>query len=139
MLYIAYGSNTPEQMEYRCPSAKYLGKRVLENYRLVFKYYATIEVALSEQVEVMLYEVPDKDMVLLDRYEGFPALYRKEEVEVEGKKAVVYIMNEEMCPYSLPDNAYLYGVLSGYRECGIPLKQAINGIAKTVEYMNLEV
>ena len=47
-LYIAYGSNLNlKQMKYRCPTAKLVGKGVVENYELQFKgmphcSYATI-------------------------------------------------------------------------------------------------
>lgn len=140
MLYVAYGSNTPEQMEDRCPSAVYLGKRVLNDYRLVFRHYLTIEVAFGEKVEVMLYEVPDKDMRHLDLYEGFPSLYRKEFVSIgEEEEAVVYIMNEEQVPYMLPTTEYLLGVLSGYRDCEIPLSQITEAMTKTINYMNMEL
>ena len=37
-LYIAYGSNLNlKQMKYRCPTAKLVGKGVVENYELQFK------------------------------------------------------------------------------------------------------
>ena len=37
-LYIAYGSNLNlKQMKYRCPTAKLIGKGVVENYGLQFK------------------------------------------------------------------------------------------------------
>ena len=37
-LYIAYGSNLNlAQMKYRCPTAKFIGTGVLENYELQFK------------------------------------------------------------------------------------------------------
>ena len=47
-LYIAYGSNLNlKQMKYRCPTAKLVGKGIVENYELQFKgmphcSYATI-------------------------------------------------------------------------------------------------
>ena len=37
-LYIAYGSNLNlAQMKYRCPTAKFIGTGILENYELQFK------------------------------------------------------------------------------------------------------
>ena len=37
-LYIAYGSNLNlEQMKFRCPTAKLVGKGTIENYELQFK------------------------------------------------------------------------------------------------------
>ena len=37
-LYIAYGSNLNlEQMKFRCPTAKLVGKGIVENYELQFK------------------------------------------------------------------------------------------------------
>lgn len=139
MLYAAYGSNTPSQMSYRCPSAKYLGKSTLENYRLIFRYYATIEKAEGQRMEVMLYDVPEESMYLLDAYEGFPSLYRKERVEIDGEEVVVYIMNEDRTPYFTPDGNYLLGVMEGYRGCNISIEQVIEALDRTVRYMDKEV
>ena len=60
-LYIAYGSNLNlKQMKYRCPTAKLVGKGVVENYELQFKgmphcSYATIAPCIGKSVPVALW------------------------------------------------------------------------------------
>ena len=83
-LYIAYGSNLNiEQMGFRCPYAVPIGTTVLTDYRLMFRggmdgnAVATIEPAKGESVPVLLWEITPRDEEALDRYEGWPRLYRK--------------------------------------------------------------
>lgn len=62
-LYIAYGSNLNlKHMKYRCPTAKLVGKGVVENYELQFKgmphcSYATIAPCVGKSVPVALWEL----------------------------------------------------------------------------------
>jgi len=102
-IYLAYGSNMNlEQMAKRCPTAKLLGPAVLKGWKLIFRgtdggAVATIEPKEGGEVPTVLWELEPEDEAALDRYEGFPHLYRKETVEVffKGKqvRAMVYIMN----------------------------------------------
>jgi hypothetical protein len=87
-LYIAYGSNINlEQMAYRCPNSKVVGTRMIPDYELEFRGVATIVPKEGAEVPVLLWEIDQRDEISLDRYEGFPRMYRKElfEVEVDGK------------------------------------------------------
>ena len=80
MLYIAYGSNISEKrMHQRCPSAKFVTKGYLENTVLCFHYYATIEHAHDYCVPVVLWDISETEVVNLDRAEGFPKHYDKEQ------------------------------------------------------------
>ena len=87
-LYIAYGSNLNlKQMKYRCPTAKLVGKGVVENYELQFKgmphcSYATIAPCVGKSVAVALWELQPRDEKLLDRYEGYPSHYFKQDLPV---------------------------------------------------------
>lgn len=103
-LYIAYGSNLNlKQMKYRCPTAKLIGKGVVENYELQFKgmphcSYATIAPCIGKSVPVALWELQPRDEKLLDRYEGYPSHYFKQDLPVKLNNgleltAMVYIMN----------------------------------------------
>ena len=77
MLYFAYGSNlNQEQMSGRCPDAKPLGKFTLENWRLVFRGVADIEPHEGSLLMCGLWDITSRDEKNLDRYEGFPRLYR---------------------------------------------------------------
>lgn len=103
--YIAYGSNlSVEQMAFRCPRAKIAGIGELDNWRLAFGKHATIEPCEGETVPVVVWMIDDKDERSLDRYEGCPRYYYKDELAVtitdfEGGNPIevigmVYIMTQ---------------------------------------------
>lgn len=120
--YIAYGSNMNQtQMAQRCPTAKLLGAAVLKGYRLRFNGVATIEPMNGRTVPVILWELKEQDEKNLDRYEGYPNFYRKQDMQVEydGKKitAMVYIMNGNR-PEEEPSKYYYNVIAQGYREAG---------------------
>lgn len=122
--YLAYGSNLNlEQMAKRCPTAKPVGIRLLEDYRLIFRYYLTIENQKGGIVPFVLWEIDEESERMLDYYEGFPRFYRKEYVNVlVGEKlvcAMVYVMNEDQRCYALPSLTYYAVVLKGYQDAGL--------------------
>ena len=126
-IYLAYGSNLNlEQMGVRCPEALVIGTTRLPDYHLIFKGshssgVATIEKKRGSSVPVLLWEITKKCEKALDRYEGFPHLYRKKHVRVqfENNELVVmaYIMNEGP-PIAVPNAYYYKTILEGYRDCG---------------------
>ncbi|MCR4719680.1 MAG: gamma-glutamylcyclotransferase [Firmicutes bacterium] len=127
--YIAYGSNlSVTQMHWRCPDAKVVGKGELNDWRLLFKgsktgSYLTIERCKGSKVPVAVWEVSERDEAALDRYEGYPSFYYKEELTFEfrsvitGKKhkaiVFVYIMHEDR-PLGIPSEHYLKICAAGY-------------------------
>ena len=136
-VYLAYGSNLNlEQMAYRCPDAAVIGSTVLPDYRLVFRGgrhsgVATIEMKRGSSVPALLWEITGKCEKALDRYEGYPHLYRKKRllVDLDGYElvAMAYIMNEGP-PLAMPDAYYYATILEGYRDCAFDediLKQAV--------------
>jgi len=140
-IYVAYGSNLNlEQMEWRCPYAKVLGNAELRDYRLLFRggnggSVATVEPKKGGIVPVLLWDITPRDEEALDRYEGWPRLYRKETVTVyyEGKpvKAMVYIMNDGR-PLGFPSEHYLQTIIEGYLSAGFDkktLEQAVKASA----------
>ena len=111
--YLAYGSNLNlEQMKYRCPNAKKVGTFLLKDWALEFRCYLTIRI----------FEIDELDEKSLDRYEGYPTHYFKEDIEVElnGKsiKAMVYIMNPKIRKVMPADMFYLRTCLEGYKDFG---------------------
>jgi len=117
-LYVAYGSNINlEQMAFRCPSSEIVGTAMLQGYELQFKRVATIEKNADAQTPVLIWKLPKEDENILDRYEGFPSIYRKEQVslEVDGQeqKAMVYIMNGNR-PLAEPSMGYYECIQQGY-------------------------
>lgn len=127
-LYVAYGSNLHlEQMAYRCPDAKVFGTGVLKNYSLTFwgnargNGVATVLPGADTDVPVALWEISVADEKNLDRYEGFPYLYRKENIDVlmaDGSTVtgMVYLMNHGQPTY--PSDYYYNVIASGYRSFG---------------------
>ena len=105
-LYLAYGSNLNiAQMYRRCPKAKVAGKTELKGWRMEFKGSTGNGVATivktddaTSLVPCALWRTTGLCEEALDRYEGFPRLYRKEAIRcvLEGKEveACVYIMND---------------------------------------------
>ena len=116
-LYIAYGSNINlEQMAYRCPNSKIVSKEMLKGYELEFRGVATIVPNDKSEVPILIWEIDGRDEHSLDRYEGFPNLYRKElfEIEVDGEKkeCMAYLMNKGQIS---PPTSYYYNVINqGY-------------------------
>lgn len=121
--YIAYGSNMDlNQMSYRVKDSIYLGTGYLENYRLEFKSrYATIEEADKCKVPVVIFGISEEDEKLLDRYEGYPELYYKKEVEVnqdnlsERIRCMVYIIEKGYDKYQLPEVSYYINMEKSYK------------------------
>lgn len=123
-LYVAYGSNlNVEQMAHRCPTATIVGATVMRNWRLLFWGVATIERCKGSKVPVLVWDIQPKDEAALDRYEGWPNLYRKESVRVtvNGKqvRAMVYIMNHGH--EHAPSKMYYNTILEGYRRAGLDI------------------
>lgn len=121
-LYIAYGSNINlEQMSNRCPNSKVIGKEMLKGYELEFRGVATIVPNDKSEVPILIWEIDGRDERSLDRYEGFPNLYRKElfEIEVDGEKkeCMAYLMNKGQIS---PPTSYYYSVINqGYEANGM--------------------
>lgn len=126
--YIAYGSNlSVEQMKYRCPDAKVIGMAAIKDWKLVFRVHATIEPAEGRVVPVLIWEIGDRDERNLDRYEGAPSYYRKEDMTVtmtglDGKNpqevtAMVYLMNDGH-PVRTPMKSYYDVLEEGYTRFG---------------------
>lgn len=126
-IYLAYGSNlNRNQMRVRCPHATVLGTTILKGFELVFRgrheaAVATVEPKEGSTVPVLLWKTTLSDERALDHYEGYPYLYRKENIEVEFEGEVVtayiYIMNGER-PISTPGCYYYATIREGYKDCG---------------------
>ena len=128
--YIAYGSNLNiRQMRMRCPSARIIGTSEIPDYELLFKgsktgSYLTIEPKKGSRVPVAAWEVSIEDEQALDRYEGFPTFYYKQEMllpikgirsgKIRRRNTFVYIMHEDRV-LGVPSNFYMQTCLSGYK------------------------
>lgn len=134
-IYLAYGSNLDMgQMEYRCPNAKPQGFILLPDYRLVFKGVADIIPAKGFFCPVGLWEITDKCEQALDRYEGYPNLYRKEYFRNKRTEQdyMAYIMNRD--GLGMPPQQYYEGIKRGYGHFGIDTKYLTEALEFTKEY-----
>lgn len=137
-VYISYGSNMDlEQMAYRCPGARVIGKSTLEGWRLAFmgrpgNAHATILEEEGASTPVLVWAINEAHEAALDRYEGVRGgYYFKHYLPVKvGRKtykdALVYIMSPN--PYNLPTVGYVRGILQGYDSADIqawPVFQAL--------------
>lgn len=130
-LYLAYGSNLNlEQMARRCPTAKALGTARLFGWRLLFwgsphSAVATIERDKGFFVPVLIWRIRQADECALDRYEGWPYLYRKANLPVEiggsEKPAMAYIMNQYRGGHGTPVPEYFHTIRQGYESSGFDL------------------
>ena len=96
-LYFAYGSNmNPARMTKRCPGAIALGGAVLLNHRLAERLYADIDFAEGAETEGVLYVITAEHLRKLDRFEGYPSVYRRIWVDVEFEDCIYQAITYEM-------------------------------------------
>lgn len=132
MIYLAYGSNINlQQMAFRCPHSKVIGTAEIKDYELEFRDVATIVPKKGASVPILVWDLDKRDIRTLNRYEGYPHLYRQERMnfEIDGKKkkGMVYLMNRG--EISVPSKMYYNTILQGYRENGLDesfLKKALD-------------
>jgi len=132
--YFAYGTNlSKKQMQERCPDSKPVSIVTLHNYKLVFVGWsrqwrggvASIRSFREEKVLGAIYEISERDLRRLDKYEGYPNIYNRVNVKVTNGfgdqiEAITYIkagQSEE----AQPSREYLSAVQQGYRDWGIDL------------------
>lgn len=89
-IYFAYGSNLSfEQMAARCPNSRFVGCARLHNYRFHINERGFANVlrshpAYGDYVDGLCYRLSRSDEQALDRSEGVPTAYQKQELEVES-------------------------------------------------------
>ena len=129
MEYFAYASNLSRaQMMQRCPDAKPKFSAVLPNYKLVFTGWyrefhgstANIQPFRGAKVVGAVYEVSEKDMQKLDRFEDCPNTYNRVTVMVFNEddvavKAITYIKKRQ-ADEGKPSPEYLAIIRQGYKD-----------------------
>lgn len=147
--YFAYGSNLSlEQMAFRCPDAVPIGTGKIKEYELLFRgsktgSYLTIEPKSRSYVPVLVWEVTRQDELRLDRYEGYPVFYRKEDMEIPvtplsgGKtkrlSGFVYLMDESH-PLGKPHDWYYEVCRKGYQRFGFDEKLLATALDRSTEH-----
>ena len=129
--YAAYGSNLhPIRLSERVPSAKLLGKGILE--RKVLRFHkrspdgsgkCNVADDDKQQVYVAVYEIDEPEKSLLDNAEGVGYGYRVEEITVAGfGKCFTYIAMDSYIDDSLkPYTWYKKLVLVGCEKLELPM------------------
>ena len=132
MFYFAYGSNMNwEQMQGRCPSARFVCVATLKDYRFAIARHsrrrncgtANIFADPNSEVWGIVYDISEPDLVVLD---GFEDGYRRERlfVRTDGGiqnqlEVLVYIAEKEDA-VPLPDSEYKRLIVHGARHWNIP-------------------
>ena len=136
-LYFAYGMNTnKEEMAYRCPNARAIGRAILPGYRLEFKSFATIVPNPKESVEGVLWAITDSDESALDILEGYPEFYDKKTVSVEHDNQSYIAMTYIMCPREqghAPSDGYYSMVSEGYQSFGLRQQQLLDAKNRSIQ------
>lgn len=141
ILYIAYGSNLNlSQMKQRCPTARVIGASEIKDYELVFRgsrysAVATIEPCKGSSVPVLLWGIQTEDEKSLDRYEGYPNFYGKENMEIvlngRNVSAMVYVMTPGH-EFGIPSERYKISIKDGYMDAGFDTDIIQNAVDKTI-------
>lgn len=142
MLYFAYGSNTfQKQMETRCEDSVLFETGYIENAILMFcgqeHGVMTIDKTNSKNdiVHGVLYKISKSDEASLDRYEGFPSVYKKVKVQVivgnDKFNAMTYVkVDKTPC---MPTSKYYRRCENGYIENNLPTHMLYDCLIETVE------
>ena len=118
MLYGAYGANlNMANMEVRCPQAKPILGFNLVGYRLVFNSVADIVKDKDTKVPIGLWKITKECEKSLDRFEGYPYLYKKIRLKIDvpgfkGQKVMFYVMRRK--GVALPPASYFNTIAQGY-------------------------
>lgn len=132
MFYFAYGSNMNwEQMQERCPSARFVCVATLKNYRFAIARHsrrrncgtANIFADTSSEVWGIVYDIDEPDLIILDSFEDG---YRRERLFVCASgdsqnllEVLVYVAEkEETVPLS--NSEYKRLIVYGARHWNIP-------------------
>lgn len=171
-LYFGYGSNLwRHQMQQRCPTSEYLGIARLSGYHWIInergyanvvetKDYTNEKHSYTHEVWGLVYSLQKQDEENLDRNEGVPIAYTKEDLNIDFWQAhndqapkvkdkpkqikmLVYI-NRNMVSADKPKQEYIYRMNMGIKDAikeGMPkeyVEQVMRKFIPDVEDANVE-
>ena len=127
--YFTYASNlNKKQMQERLPESTPKFTAILPNYKLVFVGWsrqwrggvASIKPFRGEKVRGAIYEISDKDVKRLDKYEDCPGNYNRLNVTVfdednQPVPAITYVKSGQF-EETKPSTEYLAVIQQGYRD-----------------------
>ena len=109
-------------MDFRCPNSKKITTITIPNWKLVFRGVADIIKYNNSILNLALYEITEKCERALDKYEGYPILYKKKyfKINFDGKIETIltYIMKPK---YGIgpPPEEYFKIIAKGYKDWNI--------------------
>ena len=126
--YFAYGSNMSlANMKGRCGvGAQVIGPALLADYELTFdkRGYANIIAQTGQQVWGVAWQIDQNCLKALDRYEGYPRMYDRQDVQINlGPQTITAMVYIEPADQSggRPSRAYMDNrVIPGAKENGLP-------------------
>ena len=132
MYYFAYASNLDrKQMAERCSDAKPKFAVTLPNHELIFTGWsrqwrggiASIKLHRGARVEGAIYEISERCLRILDKYEGYPTTYTRKNIIVftglgDPVEAITYVKIEQS-EQTEPSREYLATIQQGYKDWGI--------------------
>ncbi len=139
LFYFAYGSNlNHEGMTARCPDALAVRAGILKGWTLTFRGVADIKPYSDALTHGALWRISERDLNRLDRYEGWPSLYRRELLPVrtahEEVMAIAYVMNDDYL--GLPSPLYYRTIMRGYEQWDLPLDALETAVATVKKKMS---
>lgn len=149
-LVFAFGSNMdPEQMQRRCPSARFRGVHEIQDHRLTFVgrsrgwggAVATIEPRRGAKVIGILWQVSKADLEALDGFEGAPHVYRRIPCQIRGAGSKVWIYVHNRPVRGRPSASYVATIRRGFKHagrCSKRLERAVKRCGGTVEAAQAE-
>jgi gamma-glutamylcyclotransferase (GGCT)/AIG2-like uncharacterized protein YtfP len=137
----SYGMNTNiGGMRLRCPDAVCLGKAVLYEHRFDFRYHADVAQQPGSLVHGLLWELDDVGLGYMDKVEGYPTYYTREEIWVDADDGNQYLAwVYKMQPgdgFEFPHDSYLQMVHEGYVSNDIPTDQIWTAMERCYEGYN---
>lgn len=137
--YFAYGSNlNSDQMIARCASARIVGRATLPNHVLAFGGFshswrgavANVLPAHGAWVEGLLYQIARTELRALDRYEGHPFAYEREERLVVDEhrrrhRASLYVQPARDFEPGAPPLEYLGVLVGAYQQHGFDVEALV--------------
>lgn len=126
MNYFAYGTNLNlDQMKVRCPNIKIIKMVLLKDFTLYFTSRSIPSIKYEDNAETwgVLFDIDKSCENSLDKYEGFPTLYLKKNIEVIDKDGgkfdcFAYVANEVQ--EGKPGRQYLEKLLAGAVQNNLP-------------------
>ena len=123
-LYFAYGSNLNHAgMARRCPDSAPVGPRRARGLAADLPGRRRHRAASGARTHGALWKISERDLEQLDRYEGYPSLYGREQSPVLGRRRAGRDHLRDARRGPLPRAslaAYLETIRQGYEQWGLP-------------------